>query len=933
MFKFNKAIVLAFFSILFSLNSHGKNEIITSSYDDKQYDSFILDNGLSVLVISDPKAQVAAASLTVAVGSKHSPNHRLGLAHLLEHIVLLGSEKYPDIGSFNQFFKKHNGWSNGSTRPDNTRYHFQLNDSDFDEGLNRLADALHAPLLTDKIIKTATTAVDSEYQGKISNDWRGTLQVIKTQLNPEHPASKFSVGSLATLQPKVGDFKADIQSFYKQYYVAKNMKLVLYSKQSITKLKKQAEKYFNHIQPQGKIVKAVNNPLRLKEQLSTQINVKIRSETSSLDVLFEVPAPRADLNHKTSRYIENLITQRTQGSLFSFLNEKGLITNISISHLGDRDYGLLDVYFALTEKGLVEKDQVISSFFEYLAMLEAVKHDETIYKELSILAERDFDYHTFDEPGDWIDKINSDMFIYPIQHVLNHNAHFKGLNKRAVNQYLDNFKPHKMQIVVSSSKAVTDQIEPLYSMPYSVVAFSDKQLKTWQRPKGNDYFNLPSINPFIGDHQLESYDENEKKPRVILKEQGITLWAKSNNDYQQPKMSGVFNIYTDQNMNSVQSTLIRMLHSQITHNKISDFGYYAHFAGFNFNIKEKISGYQISVTGFNDKYFELLNTIFNNFNATEINKSALYQAKEELKQTIRQNQNDYPYKQIRKAAYQANLVHKYSDKALLEQLDEITLASFQEYVLKINKKVEIEGVLVGNFSNKKMNNFVKQFYKNNKEKLSKNLIKLALKNDLPKNIKHARQLKLNHSDSSIAYVVQSKNTNIKLQAKFKLIRTLLHPEYYKSIRNDKSLGYFVHSHDAKINHKPGLMMVVQSDKYPAKILKSEITQFLQEYTHKLSGMSVQSFEKVKQSLIKRLLKPENNLSQHANKLSEQIHLGFDEFDEKQQIITALKSIDKTSLLDFYQKYFNADINEPLIIYSLGKFEGQSAQSCLTAKCL
>lgn len=166
MSKSNKAILLAFFSILFSLNSYGKNEIITSSYDDKQYDSFILDNGLSVLVISDPKAQVAAASLTVAVGSKHSPKHRLGLAHLLEHIVLLGSEKYPEIGSFNQFFKKQNGWSNGSTRSDNTRYHFQLNETAFDDGLARLADTVYAPLFTDKIIQTATTAVNSEYLGK-----------------------------------------------------------------------------------------------------------------------------------------------------------------------------------------------------------------------------------------------------------------------------------------------------------------------------------------------------------------------------------------------------------------------------------------------------------------------------------------------------------------------------------------------------------------------------------------------------------------------------------------------------------------------------------------------------------------------------------------------------------------------------------------------
>jgi secreted Zn-dependent insulinase-like peptidase len=508
MFKIKKVIRLPLLSILLllSIGSYAQSEIITSSRDSKIYESFILDNGLSVLVISDPNADVAAASLTVSVGSKHSPTHRLGLAHLLEHIVLLGSEKYSDIGSFNQFFKQQNGWSNGSTRPDNTRYHFQLNDSAFDEGLSRLADTLHAPLFTDKIIETATTAVESEYQGKIKNEWRGTLQVIRTQLNPEHPASKFSVGSLTTLKPKGSDFKSDILGFYSNYYVAQNMKLVLYAKQSIEQLKKRAIKHFSHISSQGKLVKVSKEPLRLKSQLATQTNIKISNETSSIDILFEVPAPIADLNNKTSHYIESLLTQRTQGSLFSFLKAQGLITDISISHLGDRAYGLLDVYFVLTEKGLVEQEQVISSLFSYIKMLKTAEHSNNIYQELSVLAKREFDYAQPDEPGDWIDRINSDMLIYPLKNVLNHSANYTGLNKPQLTAYLKQFSPNNMQVFLNSSKVTTDKIEPLYNMAYSVRPFDEKQLKNWQNPQINPYFSLPQSNPFIGLNELKTYD-------------------------------------------------------------------------------------------------------------------------------------------------------------------------------------------------------------------------------------------------------------------------------------------------------------------------------------------------------------------------------------------------------------------------------------------
>lgn len=47
----------------------------------------------------------AAASLTVGVGSFEDPDEIPGLMHFLEHMVFMGSEKYPKENSFDYFMK------------------------------------------------------------------------------------------------------------------------------------------------------------------------------------------------------------------------------------------------------------------------------------------------------------------------------------------------------------------------------------------------------------------------------------------------------------------------------------------------------------------------------------------------------------------------------------------------------------------------------------------------------------------------------------------------------------------------------------------------------------------------------------------------------------------------------------------------------------
>ena len=59
--------------------------------DARTYQTFILDNGLQVLAITDPEAEKAAVAMHIGAGSHHEPQAYPGLAHFLEHMLFLGT--------------------------------------------------------------------------------------------------------------------------------------------------------------------------------------------------------------------------------------------------------------------------------------------------------------------------------------------------------------------------------------------------------------------------------------------------------------------------------------------------------------------------------------------------------------------------------------------------------------------------------------------------------------------------------------------------------------------------------------------------------------------------------------------------------------------------------------------------------------------------
>lgn len=143
---------------------------IKSEGDPKEYRLIRLSNGLKAFLISkteeggnnsDDNEILAAANLIVGIGSFDEPSNIGGLAHFLEHMLFMGSKKYPEESSYHFFIASNGGNDNAMTENEFTSYFFEVSESAFPEALDRFSQQFAAPLLLKEALQREREAVDS----------------------------------------------------------------------------------------------------------------------------------------------------------------------------------------------------------------------------------------------------------------------------------------------------------------------------------------------------------------------------------------------------------------------------------------------------------------------------------------------------------------------------------------------------------------------------------------------------------------------------------------------------------------------------------------------------------------------------------------------------------------------------------------------------
>ena len=264
-----------------------ENNIFKSHLDTCNYRVLHLTNGMNICLVSNPYQIFAAAALDVHVGSMSDPDDIPGLAHFCEHLLFMGTEKYPVENDFRTFVQKHGGYCNACTARQNTKYLFQINSSYLHEALDRFAQFFISPLFTESAIEREVYAVDCEYAGYATDDKCCMLGVDLETMNPDHPYCRFNVGNRGTLHDipiaRGLNIRDELLKFYNKYYSSNIMSLAVYSSHSLDELAEMVVPLFVQVSNKNIAVPMVltENPIR-DEDTQIQINIFPKSDTRML---------------------------------------------------------------------------------------------------------------------------------------------------------------------------------------------------------------------------------------------------------------------------------------------------------------------------------------------------------------------------------------------------------------------------------------------------------------------------------------------------------------------------------------------------------------------------------------------------------------------------------------------------------------------------
>jgi zinc protease len=182
-----------------------------------------LPNGLKVLAIPDPSVDTVTVHIVYLVGSRHEDYGEKGMAHLLEHMLFKGSQRFPDIKG--ELTRRGARW-NGTTSNDRTTYFETLSatEDNLDWALAMEADRMVNSRVSREDLDSEMTVVRNEFELGENNPGSVLFQRVQQLAFVWHNYGNPVIGERADIE-KVPIGK--LQAFYRTWYQPDNAVLLV----------------------------------------------------------------------------------------------------------------------------------------------------------------------------------------------------------------------------------------------------------------------------------------------------------------------------------------------------------------------------------------------------------------------------------------------------------------------------------------------------------------------------------------------------------------------------------------------------------------------------------------------------------------------------------------------------------------------------------
>ena len=906
-----------------------------SPNDANLYRYLQLDNGLRVLLVSDKSADKAAASLNVAVGSGDDPADREGLSHFLEHMLFLGTEKYPEPGEYQQFIASHGGSHNAFTAFQDTNYFFDVQAEFLEPALDRFAQQFSAPLFTAELVDRERNAVHSEYSSKLKEDGRRFFSVRKAVTPAEHAFHQFAVGNLTTLKnSEQRPLREDLVTFWRQHYSANLMNLAVYGPQSLDRLEQLVRGRFDAIEDRNLTQKRHSAPLVDREQLPTKVTVASLKDIRNMSLVFPIASQQDQFRTKPARYVTNLLGHEGPGSLFDVLKRAGLVESLSAGlGMDTGDGATLEISMALTKQGLEQQDTILSLVFAYIDKVREYGISEQRFEEMRKLADIDFRFKEKSDPVQQVMRLAGQLQYYPAADILRAPWLLESYAPDQYREILEQLTTDNLLLFVLQPKPDLGEARATqwYNTQWQQEPLSAQQLNQPPNAALASQLALPQANPFIPENLAMLSGNTMTQPEQLLSAGaddgvnnggGIELWYARDTRFGTPKANVYLSLRTPLAQESARNSVLLRLLTEALNTNLNAWAYSARLAGLDYSIYPHLRGLTLRVGGYSDQTNTLLRQILQQVANPELTQQRFNIARQNLVDSLVNESLNRPSEQIANYIQTALLEGAWQTEDKLKAAQEVTLNDLQAFQQQLVTGLDPVMLVHGNLSAASALNMAQQARA------------LIMADSQYTNVERSRirqipagetrvNMDISHPDTGYTLYLQGPSTSLAERAQYRLLTQIIRSPFYENIRTQRQLGYIVYATSFEMLETPAIALVVQSPDTRPQAINAAVDEFMESFASTLASLGSKDLEQEKQAVISGILEQDRQLGDISGRFWHEIDRGNSNFDSREQLVTAIENVSLAQL----QSTFHTALEQrerALLVTSEGQITDVSA---------
>lgn len=887
--------------------------VLRGELDTREYRYLELPNRLRVLLVSDPATDKAAASLRVEAGSGDDPEDRQGLAHFLEHMLFLGTQRYPDPAEYQAFINAHGGSNNAYTALDHTLYFFDIEPGSLEPAIDRFSQFFVAPLFNPEYVQREMNAVDSEYRMGLKDDVRREYDVFREIVQPGHPLGKLGVGNLQTLGTG-DDIREDLLAFHRTHYSANLMTLVVFGRQGLDELEAMVRPRFEGIEDRNATARTSAPAFFAPGQLPMEINIVPEKETRELTLLFPVPSSRARPAAKPLDYISNLLGHEGPGGLLSMLKERGLAEGLGAG-AGFDLYGqdALQITVQLTEAGLARREEVVSLLLRGIAELRAAGVDAWRYREQAVLGDLAFRFREQGSASSAVIGLTNALRDYPVEDVIRGPYRYADYDEALIRQYLDLLNPSNVLITVSARGLATDRRSRWFDAPWSLrprdAAAMARAAAALPAPA------LPAVNEFVPSKVATKAlpEDAPAEPRVLAEAPGYRLWHLQDPDFRAPRASFYVQLLSPAAGDTARDAALGALFARLVEDALNEFAYPATLAGLQYDIAPSSRGIVVKLGGYDDRLGVLLDKVLQSLRETRFPPDRFASLKTELIREWGNSRKDRPFVQLVDGLGRTMVRRSWSDTELAGALADAGEAELASWAAGLRRGAVVEVLAHGNLHGdeaKALGERVHRAMHGEGEPRAPAVEVLALPQG-----RSVLPLPVEHPDSALVMYLQGRDASVTERALLALSAQVLSADFFNELRTDRQLGYAVFAQSYPYVRVPGLLLAVQSPVAGPQKLLAEFEAFLARKD--AAGVDEAAFLRHRETLAARLREKPKSLGERSERLWSDIGLGAFGFDDRAQVAAAVDGITRDAWIDWFRAHLTGAGQRALLVYTEG----------------